>query len=550
MRHHLLLLLVLLVSTPSLWAQTAVVDRYPYIQQPTETSALIAWHTQTAAVGTLAWGDAPGSLTHSLQDVAATQKHALTISGLQPNTRYYYQVTTDAGYSSAVEHFWTAKPIQSKAIKFLHYADCGYNNTIQNTLSDLMGQEPVDFAVVAGDVDQGVGDAYDNVFFGVYKNMLARSCHYTAVGNHDIIANGGTDFYDSFYQPTNNAQQSEHYYSFSWGNAKFICLDSNGDYSIGSDQHNFLLDELKCRDQEWLFVFMHHPPWTNAWDLSYYVPFQPFYQYDGNDDMRTALVPYFEQYGVDFVLNGHAHCYQRGELNGIHYVISGGGGTSTLDQHTCQTAPANLNCAPNIQQELYVNEYVRFTISGDTAAYATVDLQGHVIDTVTVIKNWTPYSANFTTTGASGAGMSDGSASIAVAGPHAPYTYAWSTGATTSAITGIAPGTYTVTVTDAFGCTRVESTTVGIFVGLADAAASQMQIYPNPFSHRCRIDFPNGGHRACTLQVLSIDGKELRHVEGITGSSVTLEADDLKPGIYMVQITGRGIHYVGKVVLR
>jgi Icc-related predicted phosphoesterase len=531
----------------SLTAQ--VVDRYPYIQKPTETSVLIAWNTATAATGTLRWGSGPFALTNILSDAAPLQKHALTITNLQPNTQYFYQVETDAGYTSAVESFWTAKPLQNKALKFLHYADCGYNNTIQNQLSALMEQERVDFAVVAGDVDQGIGNAYDNVFFGVYKNMLARDCHYTALGNHDIIANNGADFYDSFYLPTNNAQQSEHYYSFSWGNAKFICLDSNGDYSIGSDQHDFLLDELKCRDQEWLFVFMHHPPWTNAWDQTYYIPFQPFYQYDGNDDMRTALVPYFEQYDVDFVLNGHAHCYQRGELNGIHYVISGGAGTSTLDQHTCNTLPNYLACAPNIQQELYVNEFVRFTINGDTAAYATIDLQGHVIDTVSVTKTWTPYNASMTTTGATSLAAADGSAAVSVTGPRPPYAYLWSNGQTTAAITGLATGTYQVTITDALGCTHVETTSVGVAVGMADAANHALHIYPNPFQTRCRIDFPNPGHQPCNMQLVSIDGKLVRSVDGITAANISIEAGDLKPGIYLVRIMGKGIHYTGKLML-
>jgi hypothetical protein len=543
------LFFVFLLAAASLSAQ--VVDRYPYIQQPTETSVLIAWNTATAATGTLAWGDAPSNLTNSLQDAAATQKHALSITGLQPNTQYYYQVTTDAGYSSAVEHFWTAKPIQNKAIKFLHYADCGYNNTIQNTLSALMEQEPVDFAVVAGDVDQGVGDAYDNVFFGVYQNMLARDCHYTAIGNHDIIANGGTDFFDSFYQPTNNAQQSEHYYSFSWGNAKFICLDSNGDYSIGSDQHNFLLDELKCRDQEWLFVFFHHPPWTNAWDQSYYIPFQPFYQYDGNDDMRTALVPYFEQYDVDFVLNGHAHCFQRGEMNGIHYVISGGGGTSTLDQHTCMTFPSNIACAPNIQQEIYVNEYVRFTINGDTAAYAAIDMQGNVIDSVSAIKTWTPYSASITTTPATTGLSTDGSATCTASGPRAPYTYAWSNGATTPTASGLAAGTYTVTTTDALGCLHTETATIGMSVGIGPNSQSQnVGIFPNPALSQCQITFPNPSHKAFSLQVVNLDGKILRTIEGITSESIALGTNDLPAGIYLVRIAGNGKNFTGKLVVR
>lgn len=546
MRYGLLLLLLLL----QILTFAQVVDRYPYVQQPTETSVLIAWNTATSGIGTLIWGTGPSALTNSLNEVAATQKHSLTISGLQPNTQYFYQVTTDAGYTSAVEHFWTAKPVENRAIKFLHYADCGYNNTIQNQLSALMEQEPVDFAVVAGDVDQGVGDAYDNVFFGVYKNMLARDCHYTAIGNHDIIANGGVDFFDSFYQPTNNAQQSEHYYSFTWGNAKFICLDSNGDYSIGSDQHDFLLDELKCRDQEWLFVFFHHPPWTNAWDPSYYVPFQPYYQYDGNDDMRTALVPYFEQYDVDFVLNGHAHCYQRGEMNGVNYVISGGGGTSTLDAHTCNTFPGNLPCAPNIQQELYVNEYVRFTINGDTASFATVDLSGQVVDSVTVIKSWTAYAANVTTFGASGATVADGSASVAVNGPHPPYTFLWSNAATSATASNLLPGAYTVSITDANGCVRVDSAFVWSTVSSSAMVNSQIQIYPNPFHDRCRIDFPNPGHQPCTLAMYDTAGKQVRSIEGITSGSIGIESGDLEAGIYLLRIRGKGVSLTGKVILR
>ena len=547
MRSILLFLLLALAIGP-LSAQ--VIDRYPYIQQPTETSVLIAWNTATSAVGTVSWGSSPLALNNSMSDTAITQKHALTLSGLQPNTQYYYQVVTDGGYSSAVEHFWTAKPIENKAIKFLHYADCGYNNTIQNQIAALMEQETVDFAVVAGDVDQGVGDAYDEVFFGVYKDLLARDCHYTAVGNHDIIANNGVDFFDAFYQPTNNAQQSEHYYSFSWGNAKFICLDSNGDYSIGSDQHNFLLGELQCRDQEWLFVFMHHPPWTNAWDQSYYLPFQPYYQYDGNDDMRTALVPFFEQYDVDFVLNGHAHCYQRGVLNGVHYVISGGGGASTLDAHTCNTFPANLACAPNIQQELYVNEYVRFTLHGDTASYATVDLQGHVVDSVTVIKSWTPYSANFLVSGASSATAADGSASLSVVGGQPPYTYTWSNGASTATATGLTVGSYSVTVTDANGCVHLESVTIGTTVGVQDPRSTQLRIYPNPAQDRCQIEFPNPGHHPCKLEVVDLAGRVQRQVDGITSGSIRMEATDLQAGIYLVHITGKGIAFTGKIVLR
>jgi hypothetical protein len=88
MRFSLLFLLLLLQI--SAFAQ--VVDRYPYVQQPTETSVLIAWNTAISGVGTLSWGTGPSALTNTLNDVSATQKHALTITGLQPNTQYFYML--------------------------------------------------------------------------------------------------------------------------------------------------------------------------------------------------------------------------------------------------------------------------------------------------------------------------------------------------------------------------------------------------------------------------------------------------------------------------
>ncbi len=95
--------------------------------------------------------------------------------------------------------------------------------------------------------------------------------------------------------------------------------------------------------------------------------------------MRTSLVPLFEKHKVDFVLNGHSHCYQRGELNGVKYVISGGAGASRLDKK-------RHSKSPNIDKEIYKNQYVRFDVKGDTVIYTAIDIDGKVIDVVETIK--------------------------------------------------------------------------------------------------------------------------------------------------------------------
>ena len=427
-----------------------VVDRYPNIQSVDETSVIIAWRTATAGIGTVTWGTTSGSLTNTITESSSNQIHAVTISGLQPNTKYYYKASSGS-FASSEEYFFTAKPESVRQVSFLSYGDCGFNNSVQNTIGGFMTAQPVDFAVVVGDVDQNVGNDYDTRFFQRYKDMLKHSCHFTGIGNHDVITNN-TNYTDAFHLPHNNPANSEKYYSFTWGNAKFITIDGNSDYTAGSAQYVWLQNELKCNDREWTFVYFHQPPWTNGWDVSYNIPLTPFYHYQGNTDMRTSIVPLFEQYHVDFVLNGHTHNYERGIYNGVRYFICGGAGGATPDTHQSSNAP-------NIQLELNINNYMKWSVSGDTVSYYTYDLSNNKVDSQVVTKAFTPYVATVSTVSAT-CGGSNGSATINVAGPHAPYTFSWTGGSTSNTASSLAAGTYQVTITDANGCTKQNSATV------------------------------------------------------------------------------------------
>lgn len=447
----LLLFFLLIGST-----EAQVVNRYPNIQRPSQTTATIAWRRANLSTGTLYLGTAPNVWFDSVSTIGLEQKHFFDLAGLQPNVKYYYKVKSIAPndtFVSAVEHFYTAPIPTTSKISFLAYGDCGYNNTIQNQVGALMEQEVVDFAMVTGDVDQSVGDDYDNLFFGVYKDMLKQDCHFTCLGNHDTYADGGATYLDAFYLFSNNPANSERYYSFEWGDAKFVCLDGNINYKIGSPQFNWMVDEFRCNTKKWLFVYFHQPPWTNAWSADYYIPFTPYFLYQGDEDMRTDLVPEFEKYKVDFVVNGHSHCYQRGNMNGIQYLITGGAGASTLDNHT------NSN-APNLSVEIFENHYVRFDISGDTAKYVMINASGVHRDSVMVVKPYTHYNQTLTSSNITCAGVNNGQITLNVVGPKPPYTFLWNNGRTTSNLTGLSAGTYTVVITDFVGCTRLDTAVI------------------------------------------------------------------------------------------
>jgi len=532
---------ILLISflLTALVAKSQVVDRYNFIQRPTETGVTIAWRTATAGVGTLNWGLDAFNLTNTETNATATKKHAFDLTGLEPNTQYFYQTTTDNGNISAIDFFYTAKSDTTRSLSFLHYGDCGYNNSIQSDIAELMIGDSTEFGIVAGDVDQGDGDNYDEVFFGPYTDLLKNSCQFTCIGNHDTYADNAATYIDAFYLPTNNPQQTERYYSFTWGNAKFVCLDSNIPYTIGTDQHNWMLDELKCNDRQWLFVFFHHPPWTNAWSFDYYIPFTPYYQYQGNEDMRTDLVPYFETYNVDFVLNGHSHCYQRGELNGVKYIISGGAGSSTIDAN-------KTDDAPNIDTEIYTNQYVRFDVSGDTATYVSIDINDNVIDSVTTIKQFVNIKPVISQNGNT---LESTAAS----------SYVWFldgiqiNGATAQTYTPTQSGIYEVMTTNQNGC-DFSSTTYNFDLITKvenNLGLSNLNLYPNPAREYIQIAGKLNNNSSLIITIYNTLGEVLisNQITTLGAFNHQIDLSSLTAGIYFLSATN-GLDKVVKKIIK
>lgn len=511
-----------------LFFSAQVVDRYNFIQKPTENGVTIAWRTASSVVGTLKWGSDPFNLVNIESNSVATKKHVYDLTSLTPNTKYFYQTSTDNGVTSGIDHFYTSKTDSTRNISFLHYGDCGYNNSVQSDIAALMIADSAEFGIVAGDVDQGTGDNYDEIFFGPYTDLLKNTCQYTCIGNHDTYADNAATYIDAFYLPSNNPQNTERYYSFAWGNAKFVCLDSNIPYTIGSDQHNWMLDELKCNDRQWLFVFFHHPPWTNAWSADYFLPFSPYFLYQGSEDMRTDLVPYFETYNVDFVLNGHSHCYQRGELNGVKYIISGGAGSSSIDFNT------NSN-APNIDTELYVNQYVRFDVKGDTATYVSIDINDNVIDSVSTIKNFVNIRPILSLNGS-------------VLESSIGNSYTWFldgiqiTGETNQNFTPISNGVYEVMTTNQYGCTFMSNPFqyTGTPTLITENNLLELSVFPNPSKNTLNIVGELGDNESTlSIRIFNSLGEILisssLEIESAVNSQIELSV--LSSGIYFLELS-------------
>lgn len=201
-------------------------------------------------------------------------------------------------------------PNKNGSVRFLVVGDTGTGSKQQKELADVMVQYrrmfPYEFALMLGDNMYGSEKAedYRRKFEDVYKPLLDDKVKfYAALGNHD---ESNQRFYEKFNM------NGEEYYHFNKGNASFYALNSN---YMDKKQVEWLTDKLSKDTSEWKIAFFHHPPYSSGG------------KHGSSDELREIVEPIFLRYGVNVVLAGHEHFYERLKpQKGIYYFISGAGG--------------------------------------------------------------------------------------------------------------------------------------------------------------------------------------------------------------------------------
>ena len=150
------------------------------------------------------------------------------------------------------------------------------------------------------------------------------------------------------------------WYTFDYGNGRFISLQVDGfaDFDIQSEQYAWLEETLAANTQAWLFVYFHIPPYSSVQDGL-------------EDNVRQALPPLFERYGVDVVFNGHKHNYERNEVNGVTYIVTGGGGAPLYAIQEREPTQAAFALA---------HHFVLLEIDGDHLKATVISNEGEVLD--------------------------------------------------------------------------------------------------------------------------------------------------------------------------
>ncbi|HWC19892.1 MAG TPA: metallophosphoesterase [Terriglobales bacterium] len=248
-------------------------------------------------------------------------------------------------------------PLESKSVRFAVIGDNGTGDQPQydvaaemETYRKIVG---FDFVVMMGDNIYGghTPKDFQRKFETPYKPLLdAGVKFYACLGNHD-----NSD--ETLYKPFN--MNGQRYYSFKKGDVQFFALDSN---YMDSTQLDWIQQQLSGSTAKWKIAYFHHPLYSDG-------------RFHGPDiDLRNVLMPIFEKYGINIVLSGHDHVYERIKPEaGIYFFLVGNSGE--LRYHNLRQGSAIMASGFDTDRTFLLAE-----ISGDKFYFQTISRTGETVD--------------------------------------------------------------------------------------------------------------------------------------------------------------------------
>lgn len=291
----------------------AKVERKPLLVFAKEANEYkLLWNTPATNKVVFGEKDTAGTELTAEEDTVdgKTSGYCATFANLEPGKTYYYKFPND-------DYVYFNAP-KATDFTFVACSDHQTDNTNIKAGAMAIAEKNPDFVISCGDIcndGYSTGD-WKSRFFDLFVPNIAGLPFAAAPGNHD-----GWNLFAEVLG------QENRYHSFVYGNTRFIMLDVEAAYTPDTQQYKWLEEILKNDTSTWKIISLHESPYCC-------VP-----THYSNLLVRDNLVPLFEKYGVNLVLGGHMHAYDRTKVvNGVQYVTlpclgaSPSGGTVNTDE--------------------------------------------------------------------------------------------------------------------------------------------------------------------------------------------------------------------------
>ena len=324
----------------ALSAPAAELLRGPYLQMGNTNSVTIQWRSDEPTDTLVRYGTNLALLDQVFIRIESETNHKATLTSLRSDTKYYYAVGSSdelLAIPNSDQYFIThPRPGAPKPTRIWVIGDSGTaaagdfgSHLVRDAYLDFAGTNHTDVWLMLGDnaYYDGTDSEYQVAVFETYPTLLRNTILWSTLGNHETYGpddEGRIAYHDIFTLPENGEvggvpSGTENYYSFDYANIHFVCLDSeiSGRTRSGA-MYAWLEQDLQANTNEWLIAFWHSPPYTKGSHNS-----DNLNDNRGNmTQMRTNFVSLLEAYGVDLVMSGHSHIYERSFLINGHYGFS------------------------------------------------------------------------------------------------------------------------------------------------------------------------------------------------------------------------------------
>lgn len=317
----------------------------PYLQNLRQDRVSILWSTRENLTGTVQYSTDTSfsqSTTARLRAFPPSStglpfqlyQYQADLTGLAPGTDYFYRIFMN-GENLTTEGEYRLHTAGPGPFSFLVFGDSGAGSAAQTQLALRMDAERPNFVIHVGDIayQEGTFGQFTDNYFSDYATLMRRASFFAAAGNHEYYTPGAAPYLALHSPPTETVPPPDlgRYYSFDWADAHFIALDSNlldnAHAAAGARMLDWLENDLATSRAAWRIVYFHHIPYPVSQHI--------------DDPLCTAarerVVPMLERYGVQLVLTGHEHNYERSApmrggasvataARGTVYISTGGGG--------------------------------------------------------------------------------------------------------------------------------------------------------------------------------------------------------------------------------
>lgn len=339
----------------------------------------ILWQLSNSTSCTLKWGLTPACTTGSVSTTekgtdASGHQHIFTLSNLMPAKHYYYQVIENGVTHSGF--FRSAPPDTADSTSFFIYGDTrSYperHDSVMASICQHIQTTPSCQTLIlhTGDWNSSSYEsAWELQYFSrAYPKTLEALSKIPVLGtrgNHEV---SGDQTLFKKYWPYPYESKEWCYYAFDYGPVHVSVVDQYTNYSPGTEQYQWLENDLAQSDKQWKFILLHEPGFSDVG------------AHDNNYDVQAYLQPLCRKYNVQAVFSGHNHFYARCVVADVHHMTTGGGGAPL---YSVSQAGEGL-----ITSETCLH-HIHARIQHDSAVFTAIRTDGTVIEHFSI--NETPW---------------------------------------------------------------------------------------------------------------------------------------------------------------